>query len=161
MLVLRRRLEAQRFPNRIRLAERDPRRIEVLNETLRQQTKYFGQLTVSNIFDNAAQYGAMQAATDLIDLALLYLYTVTKLSLNYTDLARYSLPNTLGAGINTECYIEQVTEMTTMSFISQVLSTLKSANAEASLERLQRVSGARTGVFGSFDTFDCVSYPEN
>jgi hypothetical protein len=56
MLVLRRRLEAQRFPNRIRLAERDPRRIEVLNETLRQQTKYFGQLTVSNIFDNEAQF---------------------------------------------------------------------------------------------------------
>jgi hypothetical protein len=51
--------------------------------------------------------------------------------------------------------------MTTMSFISQVLSSLKAANAEASLERLQRVSGARSGVFGSFDTFDCVSYPEN
>lgn len=161
LLVLRRRLEAQRFPNRLRLAEQDVRRIEVLNETFRQQTKYFSHLTVSNIFDNSEKYTALQAAVDLIDLALLYLYTETHESLGYADLESYDLPDSLGAGVHVECYLPQVTKMTTLSFVSQVLSSLSAANTPAGLERLSRISDARRGILGSFDTFDCVMYPEN
>lgn len=161
LLVLRRRLETQRFPNRLRLSEQDPRRVEVLNETFRQQTKYFLRLTVSNIFDNAEKYTALQAAVDLIDLSLLYLYTETHESLDYDDLLTYDLPDSLGSGVHVECYLPQVTKMTTLSFVSQVLSTLRVANTPAGLERLARISDARRGILGSFDTFDCVMHPEN
>lgn len=104
----------------------------------------------------------MQAAVDLIDLALLYLYTETHESLGYADLESYDLPDSLGAGVHVGATSHKLPKMTTLSFtLSQVLSSLRAANTPAGLERLSRISDARRGILGSFDTFDCVMYPEN